>query len=103
MAMAFAIEDRSVDADTHIVSVAGETVPLQPVMGALAHLVAFDEARSGFAHLHPVETDLRKPADAQHPILKFKLTIPRAGRYAIWSQVNLGGREVYAPFWFEVI
>jgi len=25
-------------------------------MGAFAHLVAFDETRSGFAHLHPMET-----------------------------------------------
>src|SRR5207237_38641 len=36
-------------------------VPLEPVMGAFAHLVAFDQGRSGFAHLHPLEIDLRKP------------------------------------------
>ena len=33
-------------------------MPLEPVMGAFAHLVTFDEALSGFAHLHPMETDL---------------------------------------------
>ncbi len=80
----------------------GGTVPMQPVMGAFAHLVAFDETRSGFAHLHPMETDLLKPPDAVRPTLSFKITIPQAGRYVIWSQVNLGGHEVFAPFWFDV-
>lgn len=78
-------------------------VSLQPVMGAFAHLVAFDEARSGFAHLHPNETDLSKPPDALHPELTFKVTIPQPGRYAIWAQVNLDGHEVFAPFWVDVL
>ncbi len=79
-----------------------EPVPLQPVMGAFAHLVAFDEARSGFAHLHPTETDLAHPPDARRPELHFKVTIPTPGRYVIWAQVNLGGNEVFVPFWVEV-
>ena len=77
-------------------------VPLQPVMGAFAHLVAFDEARSGFAHLHPIETDLTKPPDTQRPELNFKVSIPVPGRYVIWAQVNLEGHELFAPFWVEV-
>lgn len=80
----------------------GGAVPLEPVMGAFAHLVAFDEARSGFAHLHPAEDDLSKKPDAIRPQLNFKITIPQAGRYVIWAQVNLGGREAFAPFAFEV-
>jgi hypothetical protein len=28
--------------------------------------------------------------------------IPSPGRYVIWSQMNLAGREVFAPFWFDV-
>ena len=78
-------------------------VPLQLVMGAFAHLVAFDAARSGFAHIHPMELDVTQPPDALHPVLNFKLTIPRAGSYVIWSQVNLGGRETFVPFWFDVV
>ena len=80
----------------------GGAVPLEPVMGAFAHLVAFDEARSGFAHLHPAEADLTKKPDAMRPELNFKITIPQAGRYVIWAQVKLGGREEFAPFAFEV-
>ena len=77
-------------------------VPLRPVMDAFAHLVAFDEARSGFAHLHPKELDLSKPPDLLQPELNFKVTIPSPGRYAIWAQVNLDGTEVFAPFWVDV-
>ena len=80
-----------------------EPVPLQPVMGAFAHLVAFDESRVGFAHLHPAETDLSKQLDALHPELHFKLTIPSAGRYVIWAQVNLGGNVAFVPFWIDVL
>jgi len=79
-------------------------VPLQPVMGAFAHLVAFDEDRSGFAHLHPMEADLAKPpADPLKPELHFKVTIPQSGRYVIWAQVNLAGNDVFVPFWVEVL
>jgi len=77
-------------------------VPLQPVMGAFAHLVAFDEARTGFAHLHPNETDLSHLPDALRPELTFKITIPAPGRYVIWAQVNLGGSELFVPFWVDV-
>jgi hypothetical protein len=81
---------------------AGGAVPLEPVMGAFAHLVAFDTERSGFAHIHPNETDLSRAPDRQRPAFTFKVTIPSEGRYVIWSQVNLGGVETYAPFWFNV-
>ncbi len=80
-----------------------QPVPLQPVMGAFAHLVAFNETRSGFAHLHPNEIDLSKPPDALRPELTFKVTIPAPGRYVIWAQVNLGGSEAFVPFWVDVM
>lgn len=80
----------------------GGVVPLQPVMGAYAHLVAFDQERSGFAHLHPVDADPAKAPAANHPELNFKLTIPRAGEYVVWAQVNIAGSEVFVPFAIEV-
>jgi hypothetical protein len=81
----------------------GGAVPLEPVMGAFAHLVAFDEARSGFAHLHPAQADVTQRPDAVRPTLDFKITIPQPGRYVIWAQVNLAGRETFVPFWFDVV
>jgi len=94
---------KSTDLSFSVSRVDGGAVSLDPVMGAYAHLVAFDAARSGFAHLHPNETDLSRTLDPHQPRLTFKLTIPHAGRYVIWSQVNLAGRERFAPFWFEVL
>lgn len=81
----------------------GAEVPLQPVMDAFAHLVAFDESRNGFAHLHPMQLDLSKRPDPQQPVLDFKITIPQPGRYVIWAQVNLSGHETFVPFWFDVV
>jgi hypothetical protein len=34
--------------------------------------------------------------------MNFKITIPTSGSYVIWAQTNVGGREVFAPFWFTV-
>jgi|UniRef100_UPI00404A7A77 hypothetical protein len=81
----------------------GGEVPLQPVMGAYAHVVAFDEARTGFAHLHPQEIDLSVKPDLRKPTLTFRVMIPNPGRYVAWAQVNMDGTELFAPFWFEVV
>lgn len=87
-----------IDLQFHVERADGGAVPLEPVMGAFAHLVAFDETRSGFAHLHPAEIDLAQPPDPRRPTLNFKLTIPMPGRYIVWAQVNLGGTETFVPF-----
>jgi hypothetical protein len=81
----------------------GGPVPMETVMGAYAHLVVFDTALTGFAHVHPQQTDLSRKPDALKPTLTFKLMIPNAGRFVIWAEVNLGGRLAFAPFWFEVV
>jgi hypothetical protein len=85
-----------------ITRIGGGPVPLEPVMDAFAHLVAFDTQRSGFAHIHPREADVTKRPDPTHPAFTFRVMIPAPGRYVIWSQVNLAGKETFAPFWFEV-
>ena len=93
---------QAVDLKFSVKKIDGGVVPLEPVMEAYAHLVAFDVKRSGFAHLHPMEMDLSRRPDATQPTLAFKITIPEAGRYVIWAQVNLAGSEVFVPFWFDV-
>lgn len=91
-----------IDLQFEIVRGDGGAVPLETVMGAFAHLVAFDEGRTGFAHLHPAEADLTRKPDAVRPVLNFKLTIPSAGRYIVWAQLNLGGNETFVPFELRV-
>ncbi|MCX6936694.1 MAG: hypothetical protein NTU80_02165 [Verrucomicrobia bacterium] len=85
---------------------AGGAVPLSLVMDAYAHLVAFDERRSGFAHLHPrgdAPGDYRVSIpDARAPRLTFDLMIPEPGHYVVWAQVNLQGGEHFLPFALEV-
>src|SRR5690606_34765335 len=81
----------------------GGAVRLEPVMDAYAHLVAFDLSRSGFAHLHPKETDLTVPLDPVQPQLSFQISIPKPGRYIVWAQVSLEGEERFVPFAVPVV
>ncbi|TAG27175.1 MAG: hypothetical protein EAZ36_07155 [Verrucomicrobia bacterium] len=87
--------------------IAGGKVPMSLVMDAYAHLVAFDAQRSGFAHLHPrgeVPGDYAVAAPhPSEPRLYFDLTIPEAGSYLVWAQVNLAGGEYFLPFTLEVL
>ena len=88
----------------------GGPVPMEPVMGAYVHTTAFDEARSGFAHLHPrVEPgEVEPPKDGsvpppplrepRRPKFAFDVMIPREGRYLVWAQFKLGGAEWFQPF-----
>ncbi len=80
----------------------GGLVPMQPLMDAFAHLVAFDAKRTGFAHMHPLETDITHLPHPHHPTLNFKMALPNRGRYVVWAEVRLAGRDTFAPFWFEV-
>lgn len=81
---------------------------LEEIMGAAAHMVAFDAGVSGFAHLHPT---VEKPGVAsQTPVgepvgeatLKFALQLTDPGYYRIWAQIKVGGEEVFAPFGIRV-
>jgi hypothetical protein len=86
--------------------ISGGEVPMAIVMDAYAHLVGFDMERSGFAHLHPRgerpgDYAVSAP-DAREPKLWFDLTIPKAGDYVVWAQVNLEGGERFLPFVMNV-
>jgi len=35
--------------------------------------------------------------------LNFRLTIPVSGRYVIWAQVKIDKKELFAPFWVDVL
>ncbi len=80
----------------------GRPLTLSPVMGAFAHVVAFDPARTGYAHLHPLESDVSKTPDPLAPTFKFKVTIPVAGRYVFWAQMLIDGQERFQRFELHV-
>lgn len=94
---------QATDLKFSVTNTGGGAVGLEPVMDAYAHLVAFDTERSGFAHLHPMDADLGVVPDSIKPTLSFKITIPAAGRYVIWAQLKINGREKLVPFWFDVV
>lgn len=77
----------------------GGALELEDVMGAPAHLVAFDERCTGFAHLHPAPATagLAARSDAGQR-LAFSLHLTDPGYYRLWAQVRVDGRDVFAPF-----
>jgi hypothetical protein len=80
----------------------GRVPELERIMDAYAHMVAFDFARQGFAHLHPQELD-PSLSDESSRQLSFLLNLPDPGWYRVWAQVQVAGKEIFAPFAFEVI
>lgn len=88
------------DIRLRVTSDTGSAVVLEDVMGASAHVVAFDEARSGFAHLHPVEqpVDFSNADNSGAGELGFSVFLPDPGSYRLWAQVKVAGRESFAPF-----
>ena len=78
----------------------GRQVVMQPVMGAYAHMVAFDAEGRGFAHMHPMSTDTQ--LDRMQPQVGFTFHTGRTGLYRFWAQVRLDDREVFVPFDLQV-
>lgn len=75
---------------------------LRPVMGAHAHMVAFDWERKGFAHLHPLETDgvLGPVSESTSKDLEFSFNSSRISSCRLWTQVLLEDDdfETFVPF-----
>ena len=79
----------------------GEDLSLKPVMGAFAHMVAFDSGKDGFAHLHPLEFEPPQSIeDSWVGPLTFSFKSPSAGQYRLWAQVKVGDdqEESFLPF-----
>ena len=91
-----------VDLVLSIIRVGGGTVPLQPFLGAFAHLVAFDGNRTGLVQLHALPPIGGSRPDPAHPALVFRVTFGDPGLYTVWSRANLAGREIDTPFRLEV-
>ncbi len=79
----------------------GNDLPLKPVMGAFAHLVAFEPNTAGFAHLHPLEYEPPKSKeDSRMGPLSFSFKSPAPGNYRLWAQIKVGQdeEETFLPF-----
>jgi len=75
---------------------------LEPVMGAFAHLVGFNEDRETVIHMHPMGAQLLKESDRGGPVLEFKIYATKPGFIRLFAQVQIDGRQVFAPFGLQV-
>jgi len=71
---------------------------LEPVMGAFAHAVAFDEKRANVSHIHPLGREPEKADERGGPILEFHMKFNESGFWKLFVQVQVNGKDVFAPF-----
>lgn len=71
---------------------------LQPVMGAFAHLVAFNEDYKTVLHIHPEGAEPDRPEARGGPTLRFKLYAPVPGYYRLYAQTQIMDEAKFAPF-----
>lgn len=69
-------------------------VTLSPIMGATAHIAAFFQDYRMVMHVHPMGDDTHK--------IMFHFAPDRAGFVKLFVQVNIGGKEITAPFGVRV-
>jgi len=76
---------------------------LEPVMGAFAHAVAFNETRKHVLHIHPLGREPERDRERGGPTLEFNASVPESGFWKLYIQVQVGGKIVFAAFGLKVL
>jgi len=76
---------------------------LEPVMGAYAHVVAFSEDRKELAHIHPMGEEPKSDTERGGPMMEFHTDFATGGYKQLFVQVQIGGKQIFAPFGIEVM
>lgn len=76
---------------------------LEPVMGAFAHTVGFSEDRAEIVHLHPLGKEPETAQQRGGPTLEFHIDVATGGYKKLFTQVQIGGKPVFAPFGIDVL
>jgi len=71
---------------------------LEPIMGAFAHIVAFNEDYKTVLHTHPRGPAISDPSARGGPDLEFQIYSLKSGFYRLFAQVQIDGRSRFAPF-----
>lgn len=71
---------------------------LEPVMGAFSHIVGFYEDYESIAHIHPMGKEPTEDTERGGPILRFHIEPEQAGYLKLFAQVQIDGKQVFAPF-----
>jgi protein SCO1/2 len=75
---------------------------LEPLMGALAHLVGFFEDRQTVLHLHPKGLPILDPNERGGPELEFQIFSMKSGYVRLFAQVQIAGQSHFASFTIEI-
>lgn len=75
---------------------------LEPVMNAFAHLVGFNENGDTVIHMHPSGPPVLNQNARGGPVLEFKIYATVPGFTRLFAQVQIGGRQVFAPFGLQI-
>ena len=70
---------------------------LRPYLGAMGHCVIVSEDTTEFLHSHPQEEQ-----GPQAHIVTFHTVFPKAGKYKVWGQFDVGGEMLIADFVLDV-
>jgi hypothetical protein len=71
---------------------------LEPILGAFAHVVAFEANGREIAHSHPIGQEPKNADERAGPELKFHLKHNFIGFVKIFVQVQVNGKDVIFPF-----
>jgi hypothetical protein len=71
---------------------------LEPIMGAFAHVVGFNEDYKSIMHIHPMGKEPTSDAERGGPKLEFHIEPKKAGFTKLFAQVKIDGKEIFAPF-----
>jgi hypothetical protein len=82
-----------------IVDSKGEPVKnLEPLMGAFAHVVGFEEDFKTIIHVHPMGEEPKSASDRGGPEFQIHIEPKKAGFMRLFAQFRIQGKEVFVPF-----
>ncbi|MBI2756731.1 MAG: FixH family protein [Phycisphaerales bacterium] len=88
---------------TFTVSKDGKPVTdLEPLLGAMGHLVIISSDQKNFVHSHPHEANESDANRRGGPAVTFEAWFEKPGTYKGWGQFQHKGKMITAPFTFEV-
>lgn len=71
---------------------------LEPVMGAFAHVVGFNEDYKTIMHTHPLGEEPEKESDRGASPLQFHIEPKKFGFIKIFAQFRIDGKDIFVPF-----
>lgn len=75
---------------------------LEPVMGAYAHIVGFNEDWEKVIHIHPMGEEPTQADQRGGPELQFHIEPAKSGFVKLFVQTRINGKDVFAPFGVRV-